>query len=88
MRERGRRPLSATKVHLPGRAVGDDVHCRQITSAGERLGHLLCRRTAGLEQHRIDVGPQPGEESLDIAYSRINEKDFGLRSHDESPLRS
>jgi hypothetical protein len=88
VRERGGGPLSATKVHLPWRAVCDDVHCRQIASAGERPGHLLRRGTAGLEQHRIDAGPQLREDSLDIAYRRINEKDFRLMRHDESPLCS
>jgi hypothetical protein len=88
VRERGGGPLSATKVHLPGRAVSDDMHCHQITSAGERLGHLLRRRAAGLEQHRIDAGPQLCEDSLNIAYGRINEEDFRLRRHDESPRDS
>jgi hypothetical protein len=75
-------------MHLPGRAVSDDVHCRQRASAGERLGHLLRRRTGGLEQHRIDAGPQLCDDNLDIAYGRINEEDFSLRRHDEAPLRS
>jgi hypothetical protein len=65
--------------------VGDDVHCRQIASAGERLGHLLRRRTAGLEQDRIDIGPQLREDRLDIAYGRIDKKDFRLRRHGEPP---
>jgi len=68
--------------------MGDDVHCRQVASGGERLGHLLGRRTAGLEQHRIDAGPQLREDSLDIAYGRIDEKDFRLMRHDESPRDS
>jgi hypothetical protein len=68
--------------------VRDDVHSRQTASAGERLGHLLRRGTAGLEHHRIDVGPQLREDSVDIAYGRIDEKDFRLMRHDEFPRHS
>jgi hypothetical protein len=54
----------------------DDVDCRHTALAGERPCHLLRRRTARLEQHCVDVWPQFCNDSLDIAYSSINEKDF------------
>jgi hypothetical protein len=87
VRERGCGPVSTTEIDLPGRTVSDDMHGRQTAVVGERLGDLLRRRTAGFEQHRFNVVPQLGEDSFDIAYGRINEKDFGFRRHDEPPGR-
>ncbi|WP_044547651.1 hypothetical protein [Mesorhizobium japonicum] len=55
----------------------DDVHGIEAVAAFERQRHLARGRALGVEQDRLDLGPQIGEDRAEIGYRGVDEKDFG-----------
>ena len=56
--------------------MGDDAHCSQLMTAGER-GDLARGRADGVEEDRLDFGAQVAEDGLDVGDAGVEEEDLG-----------